>query len=118
MSEPRETSGAAADRLQDPVREAVRRILAAAPPGSRVILFGSHARGQARPDSDIDLLVVEPQVRDPIAEMVRLRSAIGRIGVPVDVIVATAREHEYWRETPNTLHYRVAQEGRVYAALP
>ena len=25
----------------------------------RIILFGSHARGEARPDSDVDLLVIE-----------------------------------------------------------
>ena len=118
MSEPRETSGAAADRLQDPVREAVRRILAAAPPGSRVILFGSHARGQARPDSDIDLLVVEPQVRDPIAEMVRLDRALTPLRLPVDLLVSSEEQFKYWRETPNTVYFHAAREGQVYESLP
>jgi predicted nucleotidyltransferase len=104
--------------LDERVREAIRRVLAAAPPGSRVILFGSHARGEARPDSDVDLLVVEPHVQDAVAEMVRLRAAVGRIGTPVDVIVTTHEEHAYWRETPNTLHFRVQQEGRAYDAPP
>ena len=42
------------------IQEAGQRLHAAAPPGSRVILFGSHARGQAGPHSDLDFLVIEP----------------------------------------------------------
>lgn len=41
------------------IAEAGRR-LAEAAPDAKVILFGSHARGNARPGSDLDLLVVEP----------------------------------------------------------
>ena len=39
------------------IAEAGRRISAAAP-GARVILFGSHARAEADPKSDLDLLVI------------------------------------------------------------
>lgn len=42
------------------IAEAGRRLAAAAPPQTRVILFGSHARGKAGPQSDLDRLVVEP----------------------------------------------------------
>lgn len=42
----------------------------------RVILFGSHARDGAHPGSDLDFLVIEPQVSDRHAEMVHLRSAL------------------------------------------
>lgn len=45
------------------IAEAGRR-LAAAAPGARVILFGSHARGDAALHSDLDFLVVEPEVDD------------------------------------------------------
>ncbi|HEY2478452.1 MAG TPA: nucleotidyltransferase domain-containing protein [Solirubrobacterales bacterium] len=44
------------------IAETGRRIGAAAPAGSRVILFGSHARGDANAHSDIDILVIEPEV--------------------------------------------------------
>jgi len=42
----------------DPLPEIIRRIVAAIDP-DRIILFGSHARGQARPNSDYDLLVIK-----------------------------------------------------------
>ena len=42
------------------IEEAGRRLSAAAPDAD-VILFGSRARGESRPDSDLDLLVIEPE---------------------------------------------------------
>jgi hypothetical protein len=46
------------------IAEAGRRIGAAAPEGSRVILFGSHARGEANSHSDVDILVIGPEVEN------------------------------------------------------
>jgi predicted nucleotidyltransferase len=55
------------------IEEATRR-LAAAAPGAKVVLFGSRARGDGRPGSDLDLLVIEKNdVDDPRAESARLR---------------------------------------------
>ena len=58
------------------ISEAAKLLLQAAPTGSEVILFGSHARGDATPDSDLDFLVVEPEVKSKHSEMVRLRDAL------------------------------------------
>ena len=89
-------------------------LLLRAAPESRVILFGSHARGRAGPDSDLDFLVIEPQVKDRFGEMVRLREVLRPLLIPVDVLVASAEKFEYWRDTPNTVFYRAAKEGRAY----
>ena len=95
------------------IRRAAESLLRAAP-GSKVILFGSHARGQAGAHSDLDFLVVEPEVSDWLGEMVRLREALRPLRVPVDVLVVSRSKFEYWRDTPNTVYYRAAKEGRVY----
>jgi predicted nucleotidyltransferase len=52
---------------EDVIEEAGRRLRVAAP-GSRVILFGSHARGDTNRDSDLDFLVVEPTVEHEVEE--------------------------------------------------
>jgi uncharacterized protein len=54
---------------------AARQLMDAAQSPSRVILFGSHARGDADADSDLDFLVIERDVTDRFGEMVRLRRA-------------------------------------------
>jgi len=89
------------------------QLLLDAAPGARVILFGSHARGDAGPGSDVDFLVVEPTVTSRHQEMVRLRDVLRPLRIPVDVLVVSEETFRYWCETPGTLYYEIAQEGRV-----
>jgi predicted nucleotidyltransferase len=96
------------------VEQAVRTLLAAAPPGSKVILFGSRARGQARPDSDVDFMVVEPEVKDPFDESDRLSALLAPLEIAFDVVVTSSEQFEYWRDTPNTVYGRAKREGKVY----
>jgi predicted nucleotidyltransferase len=98
------------------IEEAARTLLAAAP-GSKVILFGSHARGQADPRSDVDFLVVEPEVEDQFGEEVRLGNVLRPLRLAADVLVMSCEEFEYWKDTPNTLAYEVAREGEVHGPL-
>ena len=95
------------------ITNAVELLLCAAP-GSKVILFGSCARGQVGPDSDLDFLVVEPEVKDRYGEMVRLRKILRPLKVPADVLVVSTKVFEEWRDTPNTVIYEAAKEGRFY----
>jgi len=95
------------------VQRAVEALLKAAP-GSRVILFGSYARGDARPDSDLDFLVVEPEVKDRFREMVRLSRILGEIMIPADVVVVSEKAFNLWRNTPNTLIHHAVEQGRAY----
>jgi uncharacterized protein len=63
------------------------RVSRAAPPDSRVILFGSRARGEADDGSDFDVLVIEPEVEDSAGEAVRLRRELRDVLAPIDVVV-------------------------------
>jgi len=96
------------------IAEKAAQLLLEAAPGSKVILFGSYARNEADPDSDMDFLVVEPEVKDRHAEMVRLREVLRPLRIPVDVLVTSAEAFEEWRDTPNTVIHEAATEGKVY----
>ncbi len=58
----------------------------------RVILFGSHARGEAGPHSDIDLLVVLPQTDDKRTAAIEIRRALADFPMGKDIIVTTPDE--------------------------
>ena len=73
------------------VRAAVERIVEAADP-LRVVVFGSYARGEAVPGSDLDLLVVLPHVEHRREATVALRRALADLAVPKDVVVTSADE--------------------------
>ena len=96
------------------IAEAGRR-LAEAAPDARVILFGSRARGTERADSDLDLLVIEPEIESRTAEYVRLRNALGELGVAVDLILYRDAEAEKWGRVQGTCVYDALREGRVLA---
>ena len=91
-------------------------LLRQAAPGATVIVFGSCARGETNEDSDLDVLVVEPEVTDQWEEMVRLRRAMRPIRIAADVIVVSKETFDKWADTPNTLLYEAAHEGRIFHA--
>lgn len=97
-----------------PIRHALDRLAGELPSGARVIVFGSHAEGRAQTDSDIDILVIEPEVRDRMAETIRLSSLLGRQLIPADIIVMSSEAFGRQRDIPNTLAWRVARHGVEY----
>jgi predicted nucleotidyltransferase len=101
---------------QSLLNEIIRRVVEVAHP-ERIILFGSAARGQAGPDSDLDLLVVKSNVihRRRLAQQIHLN--LFGIGIPVDIIVVTPEDIQEYRDKIGTIIGPALQEGRqIYAA--
>jgi predicted nucleotidyltransferase len=94
------------------LQQMVKRIVAAARP-SRVILFGSYGRGDADAGSDLDIMVIQPEVTSQYEEMVRLRQVIGSVGTGVDVLVYSEAEYERRSQVPGTVLYWARKEGRA-----
>src|SRR5512137_116069 len=71
----------------------------------KVVLFGSHARGDARPGSDLDFLVIEDGPFSPGKkredEMVKLWNLFFDYPVPIDFLVYSPEEVEKWSNSPN-----------------
>lgn len=97
---------------KDLIEEVGRRLTAAAP-DAEIILFGSCARGEARPDSDLDLLVIEPDFARRGEEYGRLRKELRGLGVAIDLVIYRRCEAEERCGTPGSLLHRALREGRV-----
>ncbi|HPO14451.1 MAG TPA: nucleotidyltransferase domain-containing protein [Candidatus Hydrogenedentes bacterium] len=97
------------------IQEAADCLLKAAP-GSTIILFGSWARGDSKPDSDADFLVIEPEVNARRDEMVRLLDVLRPLRIPVDVVVASVDVFNKWSTIPGTIYHEAKQQGRVLHA--
>lgn len=93
------------------IEEMVRRIAARFDP-AKVILFGSHARGDAGPDSDVDLLVVA-ESSDPEGLAVEIHVALSGLGLPKDIAVVSPEEFERHRDLVGTIVYPAAHEGKI-----
>jgi predicted nucleotidyltransferase len=93
------------------IAEAARRLQAAAP-GARVLLFGSYARGEAGPDSDLDFLVIEPVVEHPGEESVRLRHVLSGLGLFADVVVTSEREVDRWGDVHGSFIHTALSDAR------
>jgi predicted nucleotidyltransferase len=100
---------------QDAIRAAADRLIAAASSPARVILFGSYARGTATEDSDLDLMVIEQTLQEQARadEYLRLRKAIGGIGVGVDLLIYPLAEFERRSQVPGTVLFEARMDGQV-----
>jgi predicted nucleotidyltransferase len=92
--------------------EVVRRVLSVARP-QRIILFGSAATGQMTRDSDIDLLVVEPEPANTRDRSLKIRRALGDVPYPVDVIVMSSERFEETKNLIGGIAYPASKYGRV-----
>lgn len=82
-----------------------------------IILFGSHATGNAHSASDVDLMVIESAPfgpgKDRRREMTRVWRALAGFGVAKDILVYSRDEVERWRDARNHVIARALREGRL-----
>ena len=101
---------------QAALTEIVRRIVEVAQP-EQIILFGSAARGEAGPDSDLDLLVVKAGVhRRRLAQQIYLH-LLG-VGRAVDVVVVTPEDIRRYGASRALVIESALREGKVIYARP
>lgn len=92
--------------------EAARSLVDARPEVSEILLFGSLARGDARPGSDADLLIVVSDSALPFVERSALYSgAFGSVGVGCDLLVYTEAEARRLRGEGSALVRAAESEG-------
>jgi predicted nucleotidyltransferase len=93
--------------------EIVRRLVEAYHP-ERVYLFGSHARGEAGPDSDYDLMVVVPEPVPPsLQRSQRTRRALRGLGTAIDVLIWAREEFDKRLHLKASLPSTILREGRL-----
>ncbi|MGB2987672.1 MAG: nucleotidyltransferase domain-containing protein [Phycisphaerae bacterium] len=103
--------------MEPPTEEITRKIAEAFRP-RRIVMFGSRARGDTRPDSDLDLMV-EMETQDPPAERMRTVSALfGLRRWAMDLIVYTPQEVEEQRQYRSSLIRVIESEGKVLYEQP
>ena len=99
------------------IRRMVRRIVDRFHP-EQVILFGSHARGDAGPDSDVDLLIVMDFEGTAFDKGLEIMQVLDHGLTPVDVIVTRPADFAWRKEVVGTIEWPAAREGKVLYARP
>jgi len=98
------------------VEAVVRRIVDAVHP-LRILLFGSAVRGEAGPDSDVDVLVVMPDGTNRRETAQYLHTQLFGVPVAVDIVVATPSDIERHANNVGLIYHTIIAEGReLYAA--
>lgn len=88
----------------------------------QIILFGSHARGDARATSDVDFLVVEAEPftasRSRRKEMAKVSYALARYSVPIDILLYSREEFARWKNSPTHVIACALKDGKILYDRP
>ena len=106
-------TGVTTNTVKSPiVQEMVNRIANRCHP-QKIILFGSRARGDARSDSDFDLLIIAPSDEPRWHRTIPLYRLLAGLGVPKDIVWWTPEEVAEWRNVKSHFINAALREGRV-----
>jgi len=103
--------------LQDVLDEMVRRIVGAVHP-RRIVLFGSAARGQMGPHSDLDVLVVMPDGVHRRRTAQTLCRALFGLSMSKDIVVVTESDVRDFADEPSLVIHPALKEGRELYRAP
>jgi predicted nucleotidyltransferase len=95
----------------DPVVERVVKVIAEAIHPQKIILFGSRATGTARPDSDLDLVVIYAGEKSKRQVKLDIHRLMEPESLPMDLFVLSPEEMQRQRHVANTLAREVAERG-------
>lgn len=94
----------------------IDRVVGAVHP-QRIILFGSAARNEMGPDSDLDVLVVVADGTRQGEVSAAVYRALRRFGYPVDVVVVRESDLALFKDHPGMVYQRALADGReIYHA--
>jgi uncharacterized protein len=96
----------------DVIGEIVRRIVETAQP-EKIILFGSRARGDSRPNSDFDVLVIKESSEPSYRRDAPLYVALAGLPVEVEVLVYTPEEVAEWAQVAQAFVTTATREGKT-----
>jgi predicted nucleotidyltransferase len=82
----------------------------------KIILFGSQARSDAGPTSDVDILVVIDFSGPKLRKMVELQDVSDDVALPVDILVTTPEDFAWRKDVVGTIEWPATREGRVLYA--
>jgi predicted nucleotidyltransferase len=94
------------------IQQMVERIVSRFHP-EKIILFGSHARGEGTPDSDVDLLVVMKGNGSKRRQATAIDLSLTGIPLPADVIVVTPKDVAAYRDAIGSIIREAVYEGNV-----
>lgn len=97
------------------LEEVVRRIVSVGSP-LKIVLFGSRVREDARPDSDLDLLIIEESELPRYKRSASYLRALVGLFPAKDIVVWTPDEVEEWAEVSNAFITTALKEGKILYA--
>jgi predicted nucleotidyltransferase len=103
------------DTINKHIQQMVELIVAQFQP-EKIILFGSHARGDDTADSDVDLLIVMPVEGSKRAKQLEIRAAVHNVRIPKDILVSRPEEFQWRKDIVGTIERPAVSEGRVLYA--
>jgi len=97
------------------LEDLIQRIVMAVQP-LQIVLFGSAARGEITPESDLDILIVMPEGIHRRRTAQYLYQTISGVKVPFDLLVATPSDLEKHKDNIGLIYRTILREGRVVYA--